>query len=370
MKALTGLRLAGTALYDVGRPSEMPLERIMRDPANPRTPFHLRTPDDQQKQRELNENIKKRGVKSPISLRPHPYLADTWIINHGHCRYDGALAAGHATIPYFLDQNFDCYDQVAENLHRCELSIWAIAEFIARKLADGDTKGHIAERLGQESPAFVSAHLALIEAPGCLHQAHANGVKSVRTLYDLRRAYEEFPDQVDAWCKGNPSITRDTIKELLAALRHPAVARRVCGLAPGESDVVRSGLTELDASEMNPQRQANNMASSSSIDAGAEAFCHDKAASSNVAGRGTRQICHDKVAPSDAADPGTTSAKVASARSSSLVASATAQGITIQYKGKCAELISNAMVEVIVEDQALPIEVPLFELELSSRRRN
>jgi ParB family chromosome partitioning protein len=224
MRALTALKQASKASPQAdGRPPEMPLAKIIRDPENPRPPLHLRTPDEQQQQVELNENVRQRGIKSPISLRPHPSEPDTWVINHGHCRYDAAEAAGFATIPYFVDPNFDSYDQVAENLHRSDLSIWAIAGFIKRKLDEGQSKTEIAQRLGKEGLNYVTEHLALVDAPGCVHQAYASAVRSPRTLYDLRRAYDEFPEQVDAWCQGGARITRDSIKDLLDGLRHDVI---------------------------------------------------------------------------------------------------------------------------------------------------
>ena len=45
-------------------------------------------------------------------------------------------------------------------------------------------------------------------------------MRSPRTLYDLRRAYEDFPEQVDAWCASGVRITRDAIKALVDGLRH------------------------------------------------------------------------------------------------------------------------------------------------------
>lgn len=224
MRALTALKQAGKASPQAdGRPPEMPLAKIVRDPENPRPPLHLRTPDEQQQQIELNENVRQRGIKSPISLRPHPSEPDTWVINHGHCRYDAAEAAGFATIPYFVDPNFDSYDQVSENLHRSDLSIWAIAGFIKRKLDEGQSKTEIAQRLGKEGLNYVTEHLALVDAPSCVHQAYASAVRSPRTLYDLRRAHDEFPDQVDAWCLGGARITRDSIRDLLDELRHNVI---------------------------------------------------------------------------------------------------------------------------------------------------
>lgn len=224
MRALTALKQAGKATQQAdGRPPEMTLTKIVRDPENPRPPFHLRTPDEQQQQHELNESVRQRGVKSPISLRPHPSEPDTWVINHGHCRYDAAAAAGFATIPYFVDPNFDSYDQIAENLHRSDLSIWAVAGFIKRKLDEGQSKTEIAQRLGKEGLNYVTEHLALVDAPGCVHQAYASAVRSPRTLYDLRRAHDEFPEEVDAWCQSGARITRDAIKELLDGLRHDVI---------------------------------------------------------------------------------------------------------------------------------------------------
>jgi len=224
MRALTALKQAGKAAQHAdGRPPEMPLSKIVKDPDNPRAPLHLRTPEEQQQQHELDENVRHRGIKSPVSLRAHPTDPDTWVINHGHCRFDAARAAGFVTIPYFVDPNFDSYDQIAENLHRSDLSIWAIAGFIKRKLDEGQSKTEIAQRLGKEGMNYVTEHLALVDAPGCVHQAYASAVRSPRTLYDLRRAHDEFPDQVDAWCRTGVRVTRDAIRDLLEELRHDVI---------------------------------------------------------------------------------------------------------------------------------------------------
>jgi len=249
MLNLTGLADAARAQADAARarsaspsrPPEMPLSDIVADPDNPRPPRHLRTTEEEQKQRELNASVRKRGVKSPISLRPHPTIPGKWMINHGHNRYEAAEENGHQTIPYFVDPNFDSYDQVAENLHRIDLSIWAIAAFIKRRLDAGDTKIQIAEGLGKEGQNYVTEHLALVEAPACLHQAYANGVRSPRTLYDLRRAYDDFPEQVDSWCASGARITRDAIKAFVDGLRH-GVDGAVCGVSTG-------GLNQAPGSE-------------------------------------------------------------------------------------------------------------------------
>lgn len=193
-----------------GRALDMPLADIL--------PYSSHHPDDILKQSRLVEDVRQRGVKSPISLRPHPTMSGKWMINDGHCRFRAAQAAGLRTIPYFVDVNFDSYDQVNLNLHRDGLSPWVVADFIAHKRAEGDSKGYIAQRLGK-GRGFVTEHLALVNAPACLYLAYAKGVASPRTLYDLRRAYDEFPAQVEKWCDSTDEITREAIQTLLGQLR-------------------------------------------------------------------------------------------------------------------------------------------------------
>jgi len=357
MRALTALKQAGMpSQKTLGTPPEIPLAKIFRDPDNPRPPLHLRTPEEQQKQRELNANVKMRGVKSPISLRPHPTLPEIWVINHGHCRYDAAEAAGFATIPYFVDPNFDSYDQVAENLHRSDLSIWAIAEFIKRKLAEGDSKAEIAERLGKEGQNYVTEHLALVDAPSCIHQAYANAVRSPRTLYDLRRAYDEFPEQVDAWCSSGAKITRDSIRELLDRLRHDVIKRSANDkVGPSQRrpahDRSRADLTgarQQDTPEMRigATRQAE--------------LRHDVMSSPTVTEPSeTPQLRHDVMLGSSPATPMT---------EPSHGALAAAEGILVRYKGNAARIAPDTRVTIVVDQTGVPVEVFLFELEFEGAR--
>jgi ParB family chromosome partitioning protein len=330
-----------------GAPPEMPLERIVRDPDNPRPPLHLRTPDEQQKQAELNANIRQRGVKSPISLRPHPKLPDMWIINHGHCRYDGAQAAGFATIPYFVDPHFDSYDQVAENLHRCDLSIWAIAAFIKRKLDEGHSKAQIAERLGKESQNFVTEHLALVDAPICVHQAYANSVRSPRTLYDLRRAYDEFPVEVEAWCASGAKVTRDSIKELIDRLRHDVSS--ALATADSAAHVTPTRLTLTDTDEVSQDRPDVVLESGNR-----STLRHDvMPVPPNDDQPSVPEIDH-RVTPPAASPPPAAYAQTPH--------SATGKGIRVLYRGQQARLVSDISVKIIIEGNLETLNVPLAEL--------
>jgi hypothetical protein len=75
-------------------------------------PDHSRHPEDILKEPGFVENVRQRGVKSPISLRPHPTLPGKWLINDGYRRFWAAQAVGLRTIPYVVDVNFDSDDQL------------------------------------------------------------------------------------------------------------------------------------------------------------------------------------------------------------------------------------------------------------------
>lgn len=373
MRALTGLGQAGKAVQAVqqqvkGKLDEMPLNKIMRDPSNLRPPLHQRTSEEQQAQRELNASIKKRGVKSPISLRPHPTAPDIWIINHGHCRYDGAEAAGLAAIPYFIDPNFDSYDQMAENLHRADLSPWAIAEFIKRKLEEKQTKGQIAEGLGKENESYITEHLALVDAPECLHQAYMSGVRSTRTLYDLRRAYEEFPEQVESWCATQAKVTRTSIQELLQELRCNRNKAEIIADAPAPpapSEFRHDEKTLLDSSKQIPpstdvEQEREGSDNPAQLMALTEQRPIEATSADLPSSQTTSEFRHDE-----------------KKRSASLQCQALAERskkqsangeIQVRYKGEPARISANTTVEILVDGQNVPLKVQLSELVFNATK--
>ena len=361
MRALTKLsRVGAVDRHADGTAPEMPLEKIVGDSNNPRPPLHLRTHEEQQKQAELNANVLKRGVKSPISLRPHPTLADTWVINHGHCRYDAARTAGFTTIPYFIDPNFDSYDQVNENLHRCDLSIWAIAAFIKRKLDEGHSKSQIAEGLGKEGQNYVTEHLALVDAPNCVHQAFANSVKSPRTLYDLRRAYDEFPEQVEEWCNGGNKVTRDSIRELLEGLRHDVAgtARSVAvvtDLGPQQTPSLMEDLSDVESIGGDTQLEMQK-------EGAYELLRPDEVPAPRTSDRDRDRaftLRHDvKRRPASAQQSADTHANAPTETSA----------ILVSYRGQRARIALDTRVRIVIEGDVASLDVPLADLVFESMR--
>ncbi|MCS0585432.1 ParB/RepB/Spo0J family partition protein [Massilia pinisoli] len=210
-----------TGLAEIGRPAAgeplpVPLDAISYDSNQPRK--HL----EEAALLELAESIRAIGVVQPISIRPDPVAPGRYIINYGERRHRASVIAGMQTIPAFVHKAPDDYMQVAENLHRADLSPMEMALFIKRRLDAGEKKNEIAAKLGYKN-GYVTEHLALLEAPPCVEKAYANGATSARTLYDLRRLHDVFPEQVDAWCASGVEVTRDTVEALAQKFRRDEI---------------------------------------------------------------------------------------------------------------------------------------------------
>ncbi len=196
-----------------GKPMEILLSNIEEDPNQPRNEF------SEESMNEITRSIKDRGVKTPVSVRPHPIKSDKWILNYGARRYRGSIAAGKETIPAFIDASHDHYDQVIENIQRENLTAMELALFIKKRIDKGEKKSVIAKNLSKDG-AIITQHLALIDAPACIEEAYnSNKCTSPKTLYELRSLHDKFPEQVEHWYINSAEITRRTVAELAEELK-------------------------------------------------------------------------------------------------------------------------------------------------------
>lgn len=194
-----------------GEPLDIPLADIIEDPNQPRTYF------DPEALKSLALSIKQSGVKTPISLKP-ANADGKFIINYGARRFRASKLAGRASIPAFIDETHDDYDQAAENIQREGFTPMEIALFIKKRLEAGDKKGFIAERLGQKA-SFVSEHLPLLDAPGFIQDLARTGKVGAKTLYVLATAHKEFPAEVEAYVAASEEVTRAEVNALVARLK-------------------------------------------------------------------------------------------------------------------------------------------------------
>lgn len=222
LSAPTAPAAAGGGIEDDGAPRkapEMALADIDEDPAQPRTEF------DPEAMSELQASIKQSGVKSPVSVRAHPEKPGRWMLNFGARRYRAAKAAGLDTIPAFIDEAHDDYDQVIENIQRADLRPMELALFIKRKLAEGEKKNDIAKRLGKSAPS-ITWHAALIDAPSCIEDLYSTGrCTTAQYLYELVKLHEKHPEQVTAWCASGEEVTRKTVDGLTEELKGKKAGR-------------------------------------------------------------------------------------------------------------------------------------------------
>ncbi len=210
--------LDAPTLENSGQPLMLPVESIDEDPEQPRREFEDNRLED------LAETIRSRGVRQPISVRPNLQAPGRWMLNFGARRLRASKMAGMAVIPAFIDTTADSYDQVIENEQREGLRPLELALFVQKRIALGDNQAEIAKRLGK-SRQWVTLATALIEPPDWLLQAYREGrCRGTNELYDLRRLHGEHGDAVEAWAVQQPTITRDRLTELRAALERRTAA--------------------------------------------------------------------------------------------------------------------------------------------------
>lgn len=120
---------------------------------------------------ELVESIRAQGLVQPLVVAPHPAEADRWLLIAGHRRRDGALRAGHTTVPVIIRMDLvDEADQVAamlvENGRRKDLTPMEEAAGYGQLRFDFNWKpGEIAKAAGH-SVDTINRRLKLLKLDG------------------------------------------------------------------------------------------------------------------------------------------------------------------------------------------------------------
>ena len=205
---------------DAGKALEIDINKIHVDDSQPRKKM------DVAKLKELansmlavGKNGKKRGVKSPISVKSHPTIDGDFIINHGHRRYEAAKIAKLETIPCFIDSDHDDYDKVIENIQREDLKVIEIAHFIQKRLNEGEKQVDIAKQLGKDK-SYVSLHAQFFEFPDCVRELYDNDYcQSIKALHLLHKAHSKFTEEVERFCDTDKEVTRAEVINFVDTLK-------------------------------------------------------------------------------------------------------------------------------------------------------
>jgi ParB family chromosome partitioning protein len=194
--------LGRNASATTGKPRELPVARIERDPDNIRKSF------DEAAVIQLAETIKADGLLQAITVRRNIHKKDYFIISYGERRFRAVCLLGRPTIAAVIDDNFDPYAQAIENLQREELDPLDIADWVQRREEAGDSRTAIAKRLGKPK-SYISEIALLIKAPPAIREAfRSRRIPDIRSAYLLARQYEEDPAGVTTWLNGDSPITR------------------------------------------------------------------------------------------------------------------------------------------------------------------
>jgi ParB family transcriptional regulator, chromosome partitioning protein len=174
-----------------GKPLEIPLDQIERNPYQTRTQF------DEAKLAELAQSISASGVVQPIVVRPLP--GGRYQLITGERRWLASKKANKSTIPAIVRQVSDEQTlemTIVENLQRADLNPIEQARAYQRLSNDFKmTQEQMAIRTGKER-ASVSNFLRLLKLPESVQQKVESGELSfghARTLLAL-----ESPDAIAA----------------------------------------------------------------------------------------------------------------------------------------------------------------------------
>ena len=182
------------------------LKQIIEDEHQPRKDFNDENWQD------FVSDIKRRDVQTPIHVRPA--VNGIYTIIHGARRYRASLEAGLSTIAAIIETNasaFDDYSQVLENTKRANMAAMDIAQFIQKRIAAGDSKSSIAEKLS-ENANYVTYHLALLDMPDIVAEAYSQGkIKGAQLIYRLINLYKDAPLLAESLINSNEEITNALI---------------------------------------------------------------------------------------------------------------------------------------------------------------
>jgi ParB family chromosome partitioning protein len=152
--------VAAPAEIEAGRPREIPIDQIDRNP------FQTRTRVDQEQLAELAASITANGVVQPILVRP---LANgRFQLIAGERRWRASQLAGKRTIPAILRQVSDEQAMeitIVENLQRADLNPMEQARAFERLAREFHmTQEQMAQRTGKDR-ATVANFLRLLKLP-------------------------------------------------------------------------------------------------------------------------------------------------------------------------------------------------------------
>lgn len=196
-----------------GGQTEIPLDRIIEDPDQPRRRFDKATIE------EMAASIKKHGILQPIVVRPKDDSGKHRIVM-GARRFRAARLAKLERVPAVIRvEPTDGYDQMVENIQRENLLHADIAHFIETELAKGIKATTVAASLGKPR-SWVSLYSGFSK----MHEAIRDRVEDfgIRAAYELQKAMEIDERATLEFMNASEAITQRDAIAFAKELRSPA----------------------------------------------------------------------------------------------------------------------------------------------------
>jgi len=227
IESLLGPRVQAVAAAEpTGKPLEIPLERIERNPNQTRTAF------DEVKLAELAQSITATGVVQPIVVRE--LGGGRYQLIMGERRWRASQIAGKATIPAMVRQVSDEQAMemtIVENLQRADLNPMEQARAYERLSREFKlTQEEMAKRTGKDR-ASVGNFLRLLKLPGSVQNlveegaltfGHARALLALDTSKSLTDAVADILEghlsvrQTEAMIHGMLNPERKPVKQAAA----------------------------------------------------------------------------------------------------------------------------------------------------------
>ncbi|GIH70289.1 ParB/RepB/Spo0J family partition protein [Sphaerimonospora thailandensis] len=158
---------------------------------------------------ELATSIRAHGLLQPLTVRPHPTVADRYELLAGHRRLAAAREAGLAVVPAVIHADMDDATaievMIVENVQRRDLNPMEKAEALGKLRSRGYTNALISTRTGIPD-STVSYLLALLELDEAGREKVRTGeitageaVAAVRKFRKKQRVKAGGSDQAWAW---------------------------------------------------------------------------------------------------------------------------------------------------------------------------
>jgi ParB family chromosome partitioning protein len=192
----------------------IPLERIARDPGQPREAF------PEVEMQELADSIRARGVLQPLRVRWDDGLA-MYVVVAGERRWRAARMTGLAEVPCVvhdkpLDAGATLLDQLAENMIRLELRPVEMAKGFRRLMElNGWSARRVAAELSLEE-SKVAKLLRLLDLPDEVQEQVAAGTLGASVAYEVAKAEDPAVQVVLARRAVAEGLNRD---QVVAAVR-------------------------------------------------------------------------------------------------------------------------------------------------------